>query len=151
MKVSVKCSWCGLEILRYPSQLKVSKNSYCSSECRSNHISKKTNPEGYTRHEHLSKYNITMNQYRMTDEVKEKISKARFGTGAGKGYLKLKGRHVHRVVAEEKLGRKLRPGEVVHHIDHNKRNNAPENLMVFKSQKDHVKFHAREKQGGDAV
>lgn len=35
------------------------------------------------------------------------------------------------MVAERMLGRKLKPGEVVHHIDGNKRNNAPENLMVF--------------------
>ncbi len=36
----------------------------------------------------------------------------------------------HRVVAEETLGRRLQPGEVVHHIDHDKTNNAPNNLQV---------------------
>lgn len=47
----------------------------------------------------------------------------------------------HRVVAEKMLGRPLRPGEVVHHKDGDKHNNDPENLMIFKSQKEHVKYH----------
>ena len=36
----------------------------------------------------------------------------------------------HRVVAEQKLGRRLVDGEIVHHVDHDKTNNAPENLEV---------------------
>lgn len=37
----------------------------------------------------------------------------------------------HRVVAEQMLGRRLRRGEQVHHRDHDKTNNAPENLEVL--------------------
>lgn len=47
----------------------------------------------------------------------------------------------HIIEAERKLGRTLYPGEVVHHIDQNKRNNHPDNLMVFKSTKDHAGYH----------
>lgn len=36
----------------------------------------------------------------------------------------------HRMVAERKLGRRLLPGEQVHHIDENKQNNDPDNLEV---------------------
>lgn len=36
----------------------------------------------------------------------------------------------HRLVAEEKLGRRLRDGEQVHHIDGDKANNDPRNLDV---------------------
>lgn len=49
--------------------------------------------------------------------------------------------YVHRLVAEEKLGRLLKKTEYVHHIDENKSNNAPENILVFKTRKDHVMFH----------
>lgn len=37
----------------------------------------------------------------------------------------------HRLVAEEKLGRRLRRGEQVHHSDHNPQNNDPDNLEVM--------------------
>jgi hypothetical protein len=37
----------------------------------------------------------------------------------------------HRVVAEQKLGRRLHAHEHVHHIDGDKTNNAPENLEVL--------------------
>jgi hypothetical protein len=36
----------------------------------------------------------------------------------------------HRIVAEQKIGRRLLPGEQVHHIDGNKQNNWPDNLLV---------------------
>lgn len=149
-KVKVKCSWCGTDIYRYPSILKVSKNSYCSSVCRSKHISKVTNPKGYTKHEHLAEYNRENNKNRMTMEVRRKLRLAKLGKGKGEGYVKLYGVHEHRVVAKQKLGRELLPGEVVHHIDGNKRNNAPDNLMVFSSQKEHAAYHALLKKAGDA-
>ena len=45
----------------------------------------------------------------------------------------------HRIVMETKLGRFLTRREVVHHIDGNPENNAPENLMVFGSNPDHLR------------
>lgn len=61
------------------------------------------------------------------------------GTGT-KGYVKLDGRHEHRVVAEHKLGRPLLPKEVVHHLDEDKHNNSPDNLAVM-SQGRHMREH----------
>lgn len=49
--------------------------------------------------------------------------------------------YLHMLVAEKKLGRYLLPGEVVHHIDENKTNNDPANLMVFHTKADHTSFH----------
>lgn len=50
-------------------------------------------------------------------------------------------RHEHRVVAERVLGRPLMVDEVVHHIDGDKHNNAPENLVVFPNQSLHSRCH----------
>ena len=52
----------------------------------------------------------------------------------------------HRIVAEKKLGRYLRSDEVVHHIDGNKTNNSPDNLIVL-SNEDHATLHALLKSG----
>lgn len=60
--------------------------------------------------------------------------------GACRGYRKVRQRHEHRVVAERMLGRALQPGEIVHHIDHNKRNNDPSNLQVM-TQSEHARLH----------
>jgi len=143
-KIAVKCAYCGKEIYRYPSQLKAFPRSYCSQDCKAKYLSKKYNPNGYIKHPHLSEYNIRVNSTRMTKEVKAKLRKARLNTGEGKAYMKVYGKHEHRIIAEKMLGRKLLPGEVVHHIDGNKRNNSPDNLKVFSSQKEHAAFHQRE-------
>ena len=59
------------------------------------------------------------------------------------GYWKFKDSDipVHRWVAEKKLGRELRPGEVVHHKDRDKSNNDPDNLWVFRNQEEHDRVH----------
>jgi len=47
----------------------------------------------------------------------------------------------HRVVAEIKYGRRLLPTEEVHHKDHDKLNNSPENLEISDSKKHHRFLH----------
>lgn len=55
----------------------------------------------------------------------------------------------HRLVAEEILGRQLTREEVIHHIDHNRQNNHPNNLALFENQKAHSHFHTQIKQFGE--
>lgn len=47
----------------------------------------------------------------------------------------------HIVVAEQKIGRYLRKGEVVHHLDENGFNNSLDNLIVFATNAEHTAFH----------
>lgn len=49
--------------------------------------------------------------------------------------------YTHVLIVEKKLGRLLKPEEVVHHVDEDKFNNDPDNLIVFKTKADHAAFH----------
>lgn len=68
-------------------------------------------------------------------------------SGQRTNYVKLGGRHMHRVIAEQKLGRPLLRGEIVHHKDGDKWNNSPENLEVM-TQAEHARIHCMERWHG---
>lgn len=131
------CAGCGrLVKYRPPSQRKRTARVFCSNAC------------------HMRTMNAELNPARMNSETREKLRNAKLDSGRGSTYSKIFGKHAHRVVAAQILGRDLAPGEVVHHVDGNKRNNSPENLMVFSSQGEHLNWHrkhdARFQIGGDA-
>jgi hypothetical protein len=69
------------------------------------------------------------------------IAKLR-GTG-DRTYVKENQRHQHRVIAERLIGRALLPEEVVHHEDHDKKNNHPDNLLIFPNQAEHARHHGQ--------
>lgn len=62
-----------------------------------------------------------------------------------RGYWRIKTsdgwRYEHNVVAEAKYGRKLKPGEVVHHIDGNCLNNEIDNIIIL-TRSEHTSLHA---------
>lgn len=49
----------------------------------------------------------------------------------------------HRLVAEDKLGRRLMAGEIPHHINGNRQDNRPENIEVMKSIAHHLNKHRK--------
>lgn len=116
-----KCLLCGNEFKK--NKDKRTKNRFCSRKCTLNF---------YRTREHQIKAGKVAGA--------ANILRLR-GTGT-KTYIKEYGRHQHRIIMEKKLGRKLIKGEIVHHIDHNKKNNHPDNLQVM-TQSEHCTLHMK--------
>ena len=101
--------------------------------------------EGISRHPGWNKNRIGVQREPFSPEWRQKMSesaKARWEAQGivghytdHQGYFRFTcgphtGRHVHVVVMETRIGRRLRPDENVHHIDDNKTNNSEDNLAL---------------------
>jgi hypothetical protein len=62
------------------------------------------------------------------------------GTGSKRAYTKFRGKHMHRFLMEQHIGRRLRPKEIVHHIDGDKFNNDITNLQIV-TRAEHARIH----------
>lgn len=57
------------------------------------------------------------------------------------------GKMIHKVIAEWKYARQVGNGEHIHHLDGNKLNNHPENIVII-SASDHAKIHYEDRENG---
>jgi transposase-like protein len=91
-----------------------------------------------------------------SEETRRKMAVAKAGKGKGRspkraGYVMItmgehKYRGEHTVIMEQILGRRLRPGEEVHHKDGDKHNNDPSNLELL-TKAEHARLHRRREHG----
>ena len=117
-KTAIKCDECGKEFERVNCHIR-GQHNFCSREC----------------------------QWKWHAKTNKRENHANWNGGIyhHDGYIFLKQedgtyKAEHRIVMEEKLGRKLDPHEIVHHLDENKSNNSPENLVVM-DRLEHAKLH----------
>lgn len=72
-------------------------------------------------------------------ETRKKESKSSVKKGGYYGVTNKKHRHQH--VMEGIIGRKLKRGEIIHHVSLDKLDNSPENLYLCKGQSEHSLIH----------
>lgn len=108
------CKVCG-DVFTPPHPTRLRKGFYCSGPCRQKGISLAT---------------------------AEKRGNILRGRGDAKTYTKRSGRHEHRIIVETIIGRSLRSDEIVHHINHDRKDNRPENLQVM-NKADHTRHHSK--------
>lgn len=142
-RVTLVCQECGQSYHRLPCQIKPTGSRFCSRACQG-----KSKRHGSTLYCALcdTPFYRAIAEQDIGERVNQFCSKDcyrdhRAINTKDSTYKKIGTAHAHRVVAESILGRSLVDGEVVHHIDLSKHNNAPENLCVFPNQSLHARCH----------
>lgn len=124
--IRVPCGSCGSELLKYPSELSGKKyGAFCDRNCLGKYRSKKLTGAWAANY----KTGSCFDRKYIEVEARWHPRKNR------RGYV-----YLHRIIAEAKLGRLLNENEIVHHLDHDARNNHWENLEVT-TQSSHAKKH----------
>jgi hypothetical protein len=148
-RIKLKCVECGKEFHLLPCQIKstskIKRGRFCSKLCMENSRRNGSNL--------FCALCDTMFYRRFGEQdigvrVKQFCSKKcymewRRINSKDTTYLKDGAIHIHRIVAESVIGRKLLCDEVVHHIDGDKHNNHPSNLALFPNKTIHAKCHAK--------
>lgn len=124
------CEVCGKEIYVWPSRLKFGHGRFCSRVCMFEARRGPGNPywNGGIRQGGHGYLMGLAPDHPAVDQ---------------KGYVLM-----HRLVMEKSLGRYLKPEEVVHHINEKVSDNRLENLRLFSSNSEHMKYHREERKGG---
>lgn len=132
MPIIRKCKVCNKEFSTYPSKIKIGRGKYCSKVCclkktgikkgqrlsRETEFKKGEKPSFYKGFRHT--------QSRPGGRKYTQLHRPNHPDCDSSGYVR-----EHRLVAEQKIGRRLSSDEIVHHIDDDGLNNHPDNLEVM--------------------
>lgn len=140
-RIELKCLECGVSHFKLKCQLGRGRGKFCSKDCanknRQNGDSVKCIFCGNEFYRRFGEQKKAINKFCSKDcYSNDRILKAKKTT-----YLKNGAIHKHILVAEKALKRKLKKGEIVHHIDEDRKNNNINNLAVLPSQTIHAKVH----------
>jgi hypothetical protein len=148
--IKVRCICCGKVFEVVPYRLRNGKQISCSRECASQMLGRLL-----TGRPRLVTSKVLEEMKHLYEWSGVPINKIAFRLGLSRAtvhsYARREGwgrygrvfklRKRYRDAAEQLLGRKLKKGEHVHHIDGDKENNEPSNLTVFAGPKLHELAH----------
>lgn len=149
------CQQCGETFETYPGWVRSGRRRYCSASCR--HGAQKARNLNRTGKRHTATSRAKMGTNPATRERSSQWKGGRYQNGDGYWFVMVdllppemqalarqmtKGPYIqeHRIVAAAAIGRPITKGEVVHHINGEKTDNRPENLIATK-RADHSQEH----------
>lgn len=138
------CDCCGKSFERRERHGNRNKHIFCSIECnakfRKKHVALNCEWCGIKFEKKVSDINRTEHNFCSN----QCCINYRRGTGLSGRNAMTNGTYIHRLLAEKYIGRKLLPGEEVHHLDFNHLNNHEENIIVL-TRGEHSALHSRKK------
>jgi hypothetical protein len=133
--VMQRCEWCGQEKYFQKNQMAHGEGRYCSRRCKYAAMQGKAFRQPLRPRRSFGEKRVNQEGY-----VQVKIS--RDGHEIWE--------YEHRLVAAQILGRSLARGDVVHHINHDRADNGPENLRIF-TRGEHQRHHAASRPRTDVI
>lgn len=138
MEILIPCDQCGK--LFKKSAKRITKQNFCCRKCMDEFNSIKFSTYNTIENPMNAKGRTIEERFAMRD--RRINAKDREGKGIHT-YIKQLGEPEHRKIMRIKLGRELKPNEVIHHIDGDRTNNKPSNLLVM-TRSEHSRLHAKE-------
>ena len=128
--IQMICQSCGTSFQTYPSEQLKGWGKFCSRRCRG----------------------LATRTFKYADYEGQAVTR-----DSKSGYLKVSTKEgkkfLHLLIVERLTGVKLfKTPHIVHHVDGDKLNNSPDNLVILENQQEHMRLHQRKRiqdRGGD--